>query len=147
MRHRVEPFEASHLARIVANQLGQRELAWHDRRRLERGLGEAVRGLTIFNASSGEILCCGGISEAHPQYARLWAVYAEGLALHDWAFLLDRTRHFIAGQPHRRIDTLVDLSAPMALRWAGRIGLRQEGVMEAAAPDGGDMAIMARVER
>ena len=144
----VRPFDPADLEEIVANALGQRELAWHDRRRLARQWGDApVRGFSVSDQASGRLLFCGGLSEAHAQYARLWAVYAEGITWRQWAFLLDRTRDFIDGLPHRRIDTLVERRAPMALRWANACGLDEEGVLRMAAPDGGDMVIMARLER
>ncbi len=147
MSYTVAPFDPADLAAITANALGLRELAWHDRRRLEAQAQGLVCGFTVRDGASGTILFCGGAAEAHPQYARLWAVYADGLGRKAWAFLLDRTIGFIAALPHRRVDTLVDARAPMALRWAEACGLAREGLMRAAAPDGGDMVIMMRIER
>lgn len=141
----VTPFAPPDLEKLVANALGQRELAWHDRRRLAQQINP-LRGFTVRD-DAGTVLFCGGTAEAHPQYARLWAVYAEGITRRQWAFLLDRTRHFIAGLPYRRIDTLVDAAAPMALRWADSCGLEREAVLRGAAPDGGDMVVMMRFER
>lgn len=143
----VTRFEPADLDQLVANALGQRELAWHDRRRLAgRFGGEGVQGFTV-RAPEGRVLFCGGISEFHPQYARMWAVYAEEISLRSWGFLLNRTRQFLAGLPHRRVDTLVDAGEPAALRWAEACGLERETVLTAAAPHGGDMVVMARIEQ
>ncbi len=146
MRWSVEPFAPAHLTAMVANALGQRELGWHDRRRLEGRFDMALQRAFTVRDAAGRVLFCGGAAEQHPQYVRLWAVYAEGIGPASWGFMLDRTRHFIAGLPQRRIDTLVDAGSTAALRWAEGCGLQREAVMQCAAPDGGDMIVMARIE-
>lgn len=142
MKLRVASYRPEDLSEMVADAIGQRGLAWHDRRKLEAQFGgEYVRGFTVRDAE-GRVLLCGGSIERHPQYASLWAVHAEGIGRKQWGQLLNMTRHFISGLPHRRVDAMVEAEAAMAVRWAEACGLEREAVLAQAAPDGGDMVVM-----
>lgn len=143
---RVEPFRPEHIEAIVLGELGQREMAWHDLRALRKTYGDAgMRGFTATNG--GRVLFCAGHVERHPQYATLWAVYAADIGPRSWGRLLQIARDYADGLPHRRVDAMVDAAAPMAVRWSEAIGLTREAVMAEAAPDGGDMLVMRRIEQ
>lgn len=146
MRVQVSAYKPEDLTEMVANATGQRSLSWHDRRRVEAQWGgDLVRGFTVRDLE-GRVLFCGGMMERHPQYASLWAIYADGLTRKEWGWALTIARNFVAELPHRRVDAMVEADAAMAVRWAQGCGLIAECLLDQAAPGGGDMLVMRRIE-
>lgn len=141
----IERFQPGHMVALAEGVVSR--LTWHQQKALTAMYDDRASGFTARRAATGEILFCGGYHELHTQRARMWAVYGESLTRREWGALLERTWRYIAELPHRRVEAEVDAREAMHLRWAERIGLRQEGEMCAAAPDGGDMLMMVRIER
>lgn len=139
----VERFRPEHAEAMAISQIGARDLEWHDRRKILQAYADGLEGFTVRDGD-GRVLFCGGHVERHPQYATLWAVYAEGIGPRSWGWLLERTRRYILELPHRRVDAMV-APGTAAGRWAKRCGLRPETTLMAAAPDGGDMLIYRRM--
>lgn len=142
MSFKVEPFRADHLAELKVQSAQMTDLHWQETHKLGRELGAGYRQFTVRDAA-GRVIFCGGAMERHANYASLWALFAdekrEGLT-----FLWRRTRRFIEGLPHRRVDALVPAGHLPAQRFAKHVGLVSEACMRAAAPDGGDMLIFVR---
>lgn len=141
----VERFEAQHAIdlQLQASQLA--ELGWHDRKALAATYADAGNAFTIKD-KNGRPIFCGGAFEQHVQYARLWAMFAEGISRGDYGRILQRTRAFIAGLPHRRLDALLADGNPALVRWAEGCGLFYETRLGAASPDGTDVLIFRRID-
>lgn len=150
----VTPFVSGDALEIVLGEIAAANLAWHDRKRFAQQNEVVSQAFTV--RQERRVLFCGGIVERHPQHASLWALYADDIGLHGWAFLLDRARQYISGLPHRRVDAAVELTrdkqgnpapgAARAMRWAERCGLTYETQLAEASPDGSAMAIYRRIE-
>lgn len=141
----VERFQPQHMVTLAESVVDR--LTWHQQQALTAMYDDRAGGFTARRVATGEILFCGGYHELHTQRARMWAVYGDGLTRREWGALLERTRRFIANLPHRRVEAEVDANEPMHVRWAERSGLPFEAQLVGAAPDGGDMLMMARIER
>lgn len=143
---RIDPFKADDAMEIVLNARGAALLTWHDRRALGEMYARSARGLTARDADSGQVLACCGNIERHVERTVLWALYAEGITLRQWGWILNRTRHYVDGLPHRRVEAEVRADDMGARRWIERCGMTREAVLAQAAPDGGDMLLYRRVE-
>lgn len=136
----VSPFRAQDVAELMGQTMGAP--SWHARQTLAEQFAQARGGFTV--RRSGRIIACCGAMERHGGHASLWAFYAAGLTMADWAWLLRATRHFIATLPHARIDAGVEAGDARARRWAERCGLRFDVTMRRAGENGGDLAIYWR---
>lgn len=137
---KVKVFETADALALLVHE--PQRIEWHDRQALAARFAAHGNAYTIFDGN-GRPIFCGGAVEMHPGHAQLWAVFGcdkRG----NMVRVLRATREFIAGLPHRRVDTPV-LDRPEAIRWAELLGLTCEARHRAAAHDGGDVLIYSRV--
>lgn len=143
MTQAVARFASADLAELALQPAQESELRWFEMREAGKMYEAAGQAFTL--RQRGRVVFCGGAIERHPNYATLWALFGEELDFAAARFLLGRTRSFIAGLPHRRVDALVEDRAA-AIKWALRLGLRAEARLEAATLAGEDMIVFRRIE-
>lgn len=102
---------------------------------------------TAYTAIEGEdVLACAGVLPAGSHRAVAWALLGEiGPAL--FLRVHREVERFLARQPYRRIEALVDCGFDEAHRWVRLLGFEREAErMKAYTPDGRDVALYARVK-
>lgn len=93
----------------------------------------------------GDPVFCGGVIESHGNHATGWSIMAglKGRRLHavHW-----RTRQFLHGLPHARVDCYVRDGFEAGHRWALRLGHYAEARLEEYF-DNGEAAVIYRLKR
>ena len=143
------PFEPIHLEMMRARPMdrsfvdGQAAAAGGMERLAER----LAEGRSIALLLGDRVLALGGVQPVLPHVGEAWMFAAQGvgrypIALHKAACrlydgVLDQGRV-------TRLQCLVPLAFPEAVRWIERLNFHREAVLKGIAPDGSDMAVYAR---
>lgn len=93
---------------------------------------------------AGWIVAACGYNEVHPAYGIAWSLLSEGVGRHQLA-LTRLVRQRIEDAPYNRIEALVRLDFPPALKWACMVGLEWKTIIERAGPQDEDFVLFERV--
>ncbi len=137
----VVSFEAQHLEGLRL-QSAQRDMT----RYMSQTYGTTLaRSGNAFSAIKGRrILGCAGVEVIWANRGIAWSLLgdltpSEMLAVHR------RVSAFLDDQSLRRIEMTVDSGHAPGHRWAGMLGFKHEGKLQAYTPDGRDCDLYARI--
>lgn len=139
---RVDPFVARDMA-IIDMQPSQALPDAADKQQLGRQLSASGDCFTI--SDDRRILFCGGAQKVHDQYIQIWAVFARDLSAAEKIAVAKRARRWFAFSRCRRIEAQVRADDIPARRFAEWLGMERESRSRAAAFDGSDMLILAKI--
>lgn len=108
-----------------------------------RDLVRAGPAWTIANEDGWIVAAC-GYNEVNPTYGIAWSLLSEGVGKYQVP-LTRLVRSRIAEAPYNRIEALVRLDFPPALKWACMVGLEWKCVIERAGPEDEDYVLFERV--
>lgn len=144
---RIEPYEPHHAGQIVLNGVQQAELAGRDQASLIDAFAIGGASFTLRD-KGGAILMIGGLLTIGPGYALAWAFLSVHSARHmRWITRKVRAYLMMAFPRWRRIEASARADFRPATRWLPMLGFAEEGLVQAALPDGADVLRFAQINK
>lgn len=147
MIRRVAPFAQADISELQLVPQQQRDFDTDGMAAAAQTLASCGSAFTL-RTRDGRILTACGIVAIDAGYGHGWA-FMDGRAGPHMRWLTQTVRAHIDAKmaSHRRIEIMVRADWIAARRWAAKLGFVNEGLLECAARDGGDMIRFARVNR
>lgn len=137
----IVPFQAEHIERMRIQDAQAYSLAWVDDEQ-----ARSLEGIPSFTALDGDVvLGSAGVLPIWENRALAWAYLSSDIGPYFVA-IHRAVKRFLDACPYRRVEAAVDIDFAAGHRWMRMLGFRREAErMVAYRPDGGDMALYARV--